>query len=359
MAKKKAEDPIVVGLAERMPGILASLKHQVDAAYPPTLRRLAELCDPSASDNQIRKAVGKPGFKAKAVVKFKDRKPDLDAPVYLKGDDGTDSLAAKMLLVLESQRPLGRGAYPPSLRKLAELSGVNGSDARVPKAAVLGPMARRALVAAKAGVKPDLNAPVFLAADLDASPSDLLPPLLLFALTPIPPRRRAKAVETHAFSPDDLAKKLIEPVRKRFADALKAAIERRDLPPGIAWVMVKGKPLLFFLEYLRPGVPHAPQKAESHPTAPAPTSDFSDSFRAAFDRLDRRNGSTNFVKLSDLRRELADFDRQAFDAGLDRLRLEWQFSLNSHEGLLVTLTPEEREAGIREAGSLLVYASRR
>jgi hypothetical protein len=36
-----------------------------------------------------------------------------------------------------------------------------------------------------------------------------------------------------------------------------------------------------------------------------------------------------------------------------------EFGLDSHEGLHGTLTPEEREAGMREAGSLLVYVSRR
>jgi hypothetical protein len=35
------------------------------------------------------------------------------------------------------------------------------------------------------------------------------------------------------------------------------------------------------------------------------------------------------------------------------------FSLDSHEGLHGSLSHEEREAGVREAGSLLVYASRR
>ena len=54
-----------------------------------------------------------------------------------------------------------------------------------------------------------------------------------------------------------------------------------------------------------------------------------------------------------------DFDRHLFDAGLNRLRDADEFGLDSHEGLHGTLTPEEREAGMREAGSLLVYVSRR
>jgi hypothetical protein len=98
-----------------------------------------------------------------------------------------------------------------------------------------------------------------------------------------------------------------------------------------------------------------------HPVEPpvAAVRDFTEAFREAFDRLDRHNGSTNFVKLSDLRRALPEFGREAFDAGLDALRRDWQFSLNTHEGLYGSLTPEDREAGVREAGSLMIYASRR
>ena len=81
--------------------------------------------------------------------------------------------------------------------------------------------------------------------------------------------------------------------------------------------------------------------------------------RQLIDELDRRNGSTNFVKLADLRQALGDFSREEFDAGLRRLRMDEIFSLDSHEGLHGSLTHEEREAGVREAGSLLVYASRR
>ncbi len=69
--------------------------------------------------------------------------------------------------------------------------------------------------------------------------------------------------------------------------------------------------------------------------------------------------ATNFVTLADLRRTLAGFGRDEFDAGLRRLRLDGSYSLDSHEGLHGSLTPEEREAGVREAGSMLIYVSRR
>ena len=103
----------------------------------------------------------------------------------------------------------------------------------------------------------------------------------------------------------------------------------------------------------RPGEPETPTVA-----AP-PAREFAAAFRESFDRLDRLDRLSNNVKLADLRRELADFPREQFDAGLRRLRVDREFSLDSHEGLLRPLTPEEREAGIAEAGSLLVYVSRR
>ncbi len=82
-------------------------------------------------------------------------------------------------------------------------------------------------------------------------------------------------------------------------------------------------------------------------------------FRAAFERLDRRNGGSNFVKLADLRRALPALDRETFDACMNGLRLDGTFSLDSHEGLHGSLTPEERDAGVRENDALLVYIARR
>src|SRR5205814_8633810 len=130
----------------------------------------------------------------------------------------------------------------------------------------------------------------------------------------------------------------------------------------------KGKPLLFLVENLRPGAPHrtAPDDGQTvsstsaHGTTlatvedPASLREFAPAFREAFEQLDRRNGSTNFVKLADLRHALSDFSREEFDAGLRQLRIDGLFSLDSHEGLHGSLTHEERESVVREAGSLLV-----
>ena len=87
--------------------------------------------------------------------------------------------------------------------------------------------------------------------------------------------------------------------------------------------------------------------------------DFAQAFREAFEQLNRRNGWTNLVKLVELRVGICFLGRSEFDAGLRGLRVAGEFSLESHEGRHESLTLDERDAGIREAGSLLVYASRR
>ena len=89
------------------------------------------------------------------------------------------------------------------------------------------------------------------------------------------------------------------------------------LPRGVGWVSFKGEPLLFLTENVKPAASRPTDPADGHVAAassarsrPVHASseaafrprDFAQAFRAAFEILDRRNGSTNFVKLADLRR---------------------------------------------------------
>jgi len=102
---------------------------------------------------------------------------------------------------------------------------------------------------------------------------------------------------------------------------------------------------------------------ESQPSAPSvpqpPVHDFAAEFEAAFDRLNRQQGNKNFITLHDLRRSLPHYDRPTFDAGIHQLRRERRFTLDSSDGNFVVVTDAEREAAIREGGSILVYCSRR
>ncbi|RTK95557.1 MAG: hypothetical protein EKK64_06960 [Neisseriaceae bacterium] len=82
---------------------------------------------------------------------------------------------------------------------------------------------------------------------------------------------------------------------------------------------------------------------------------FESDFTRAFNALDT---GYNFVKLYNLRKSLPQYSRQEFDGGLNSLRKERKFSLEASEGLLVKLTPEEKEAGILEQGRLLIYCKK-
>jgi hypothetical protein len=380
----KAPDK-AAALSEEMLDLLDSQRKLGSPAYPTTLRRLGELCGGAPSEEEILKAATKQAFTKRAVVTEKvDKKPSLDAPVYFKEDappkkrapaprkrkDDIPELAEKMYLVLESQRRLGAEAYPPTLRRLAELCDLNASDNRVTKAAGHKAFAERAVVAAKEKSKPLRDAPVILRSDIEGGLTMALPALLRFALATVTARVKGKPTETTAFTPSEAKMRLVPELRERLVTALEREIERQSLPEGVAWVVTKGKRYLFLVENLRPSGSPPSRPAVSAPTpthrtevVPVPPAhaarDFAGAFRAAFEQLDRRNGSTNFVKLFDLRRALAEFSRDEFDSGLRKLRVDNEFSLDSHEGLYGSLTPEEREAGIHEAGSLLIYVSRR
>jgi hypothetical protein len=373
MSSKKPDK--AVELAGRMLQVLESQRSFGGDAYPPTLQHLGELCDDAPSQDLIVKAATKKAFTDRAVVDKVDKKPSLNSPVYFKEDSPKpeERLARRMAMVLESQRRLGGDAYPPTLRRLAELCEVKGAENAVRKAAAFGPVGEKTVVAAKSGKTFILDAPIFFGEDIEGAFAKVLPGLLRFALSPVISRTKKGTNETTAFTPAEMVKRLIPDLRQRVERAVAEGIEREQLPAEIGWVTVKGRPLLFLAELVRNAVLRPAAQADGQAQRPhrQPASDSSSShrsfaphdfvqaFRAAFDILDRRNGSTNFVKLADLRDALSEFSREDFDAGLRNLRMEGVFSLDSHEGLHGSLSHDEREAGVREAGSLLVYASRR
>ena len=87
MPKKKSQDKDAA-LAETMLRDLESLRQEGSGAYPPKLAELARLSGQSPSDEQVQRAAKKKAFTAKAVVIEKvDKKPSLDSPVYIKGDE--------------------------------------------------------------------------------------------------------------------------------------------------------------------------------------------------------------------------------------------------------------------------------
>ncbi|MHB1556300.1 MAG: hypothetical protein ACYC61_02350 [Isosphaeraceae bacterium] len=377
-------DP-AVELAQKMLDVFDS-RRSFEGAEPPSLQQLGELADPTASPELILKAATKKIFTDRASIARMGRKPALNDAVYPKGQlpKPEDSLARRMISVLEAQRRLGGMAYPPTLRRLAELSETRGPETLIRKAAAAGEMAERTIVTARSGKNAILDAPVVLKDDLERDIRSLQSGLLGYTLSPVVSKTKKGTTETTAFAPAEAVKRFIPELRERIERALAEGIERRELPTEVGWIMVKGKPLLFLTANVHIAAPRAEARAgthESHAHEPAaaahhgpvhhhrhhheqdghltPSHDFAREFRSAFEALDRRNGSTNFVKIADLRQALARFTREEFDAGLRELRMDGTFSLDSHEGLHGSLSDDEREAGVREAGSLLVYASRR
>jgi hypothetical protein len=176
--------------------------------------------------------------------------------------------------------------------------------------------------------------------------------------------------------------KLLNPAAApAFLRSVDQMLVGQGLPPEIGMVRIGAKAFLFRLADL-PGSTGHDNRPTSHPvltpvTTAAPAADlsprmtasptvagavasdkFAESFRDAFDRIDAREGGYNFVKLLQLRTELRQVPRAEFDAGLLALRKDRLYSLESSEGHVVTLSEQEREAGILEAGRLLIYCKR-
>jgi hypothetical protein len=132
------------------------------------------------------------------------------------------------------------------------------------------------------------------------------------------------------------------------------------LPSGVGMLSGRKHPYLFLLSDVKSAKQSTPQpespvqKPERSPGAP-----FEVEFANAFDELDQQSGRRNVVLISDLRRRLSQIPRPDFDKGLNELRRSKQYSLDSADGRQGRLTPEQVDAGIREAGSVLVYVARR
>jgi hypothetical protein len=233
------------------------------------------------------------------------------------------------------------------------------------------PLARKpfkdeVIVTHKEKGKPALKSLVFLKASIDddRERGAIASKLLSKALEVLPREEGVPASQVNGLPPA---------LKKQFPADLEREAAARRLPPGVHSITCgtpKARKRYFFMlagalpganghaAAAHPAHPvHAP--ASEPPRAPAmPPAGFGPAFAEAFDRLDRQDGGRNFLKLLELRRALPQFGRAGFDAGLNQLRRERAFSLAPHEGLEGALTPEEREAGISEAGNLWTYALR-
>ncbi|WP_437876161.1 hypothetical protein [Sorangium sp. So ce513] len=290
----------------------------------------------------------------------------------------------RLLGVLESQEQLGGASYPPTLERLAELTGetlavtskaLNTKDAKA-----------RVLLSRAAGgkKKPAPGAVlVLLKEDLQAvAQSDRLLEMQL---------QSARKPDVPAVELAQLPKGLAPALGRAFKAALEQRIAERHLP-GTIGVVTGKKPLFFFLADAvlpaagEPALPAAiaaatdvdprstapdgarptaldapadPASATPSNGAPAPAAPFAARFDAAFTALDRASGGLNYVTLRALRAALPDVPRAVFDAELAALRRQRRYSLDPSDGRHHQMADAERDAGILEAGNLLVYVARR
>ncbi|WP_437973225.1 hypothetical protein WMF11_30410 [Sorangium sp. So ce295] len=291
----------------------------------------------------------------------------------------------KLLGVLESQKQLGGASYPPTLERLTELTG--DTLAVTSKALTTREAKGRVLLSRAAGgkKKPAPGATlVLLAEDLEAvAQSDRLLEVQL---------QSARTADAPAVDLAQLPKGLLPALGRAFKAALDQRIAERRLPRAIGALLGK-KPLLFFLadavlflaDAVLPaaGAPARPAaiatdgaarraapdgagsaisngpvtSAQSGPGAPAIS--FVDRFDAAFSSLDRASGRLNYVTLHALRAALPDVPRDTFDTELAALRRQRRYSLDPSDGRHHQMAEAERDAGIMEAGNLLVYVARR
>ncbi|WP_437755157.1 hypothetical protein [Sorangium sp. So ce1389] len=317
----------------------------------------------------------------------------------------------RLLGVLESQRQLGGASYPPTLERLAELTGEK--PAETSKALSHKDAKGRVLLSRAAGGKKK-PAPgttlVLLADDLQAvAQSDRLLELQL---------QSARKADAPAVDLAQLPKGLLPALSRAFKAALEQRLAERRVPRTIG-VLTGKKPLFFFIADAvlpaaasapvlpaatapatdgapRPSAPNGARDAASPgardaaspgardaaangarastsngaaqpPPAPsrdatpaaAPAVSFADRFDAAFTALDRDAGGHNYVTLRALRAALPDVPRAVFDAELTALRRQRRYSLDPSDGRHHQMADAEREAGIMEAGNLLVYVARR
>ena len=286
--------------------------------------------------------------------------------------ESPEALAARLAGIVKSQRHASADACPVPLGRLLKLADCDLAAKQITNVLKLPAFAGKVAVC-QAASDGSTAEPAFVLRD---DIPELLPKLAVLALrlaanaVPKPKKGKASAgppPKSTLFAAKDLSAALM--ASKDDADGFTAAVDgAASLGSDVAWLRLKGQRVYFRRQDVEPAgvaggaaVPAAPQQP-SHATSslpPAPPADFAAAFEAAYSRVDARGGNWNMVPVLDLRRELPQFARQQFDAGLRALRLANRYTMDSAQGGDVRLSEEQRQAGIQEGSSLLVYVSRK
>jgi len=283
-----------------------------------------------------------------------------ESPMLAKTTVKTDpaaELAKKMVAVLEKQRRRGSDFYPLTGERLAQESDPLANPEILQKAIKKTKGFLDKVIVVRHG---DVLSPLALLEDgqsLAESPR-VLEYLLRLSRTPT----------NQAISVAQMKNKVSGGLKKSFAEAANRLVDENRLPQGIAWIFVNRTRKLFFIDELHRSAQPSDQGSrvssdqDGVHAAPAitpstSTADFSEAFDAAFEKLNRQEGSMNFVSLVDLRRALSSYPLPVFDAELRKLWSEGRYSLRAAEGRF-GISPEEREAGFLQEGTLLLFVSR-
>jgi hypothetical protein len=268
--------------------------------------------------------------------------------------DAATELAEKLVQALRQRRQRNEDQSPLTLEQLARLADA-GNSARTILAAV-NPR-RKAFGQHAIVARQDLRAPVGLLDDLSRFAAS--PVILQFAL------ETARTAANHVSSVAELKNKLTMKLRGPFQDAVQRQVAEDALPPAVGWILVKSAKKLLLLKDLHTGAAGRERQEAGAPAAsPAAGGfgsparlDFARDFDEAFARLDRQEGSHNFVSLVELRTSIP-VSRAVFDAELRQLRLAGRFTLSAAEGRH-GVNADEQAAGITEDGTMLLYVSRK
>ena len=267
-----------------------------------------------------------------------------------------------------------RSEYPPTLARVFERAGAPLDGPALEAVAFSVSLRRYVRTSAKASRGKPLSyfaqSLAFLPDDNDRVASSVE---LLYSVL-----RLARTSRANIFPLSALVERVPSFLEKPFAKTLQGHIDHGTAPPG-GGIVYQKVPQFFLYEHavLGPLVERSTGRPEdgaprrTEPTAPpmiarphresmgVEPAEFERDFQRAFEQLDLQSGQHNYVLLHDLRRALPAIPRVEFDERLNDLRRSKRFSLDSDDGRHVRLTPEQLEAGIREANSLLVYVARR
>jgi len=321
----------------------------------------------------------KAAFKQVIEDRFKQNDlPQAIAELLMPPTASSHQIATRLFDVLTSQRHASTNSYPVSLNRLFELAEfAELSTAARTKAIKDTAFADRVAYCGSRPGDASNSKSCILKSDL----SPLLPQLAQAAFdyavaSSSSPKKNKQSAKTAAVAGTTTifpvtalgeAMLVVKVDQDLFVAQFAALVNRSEAELAIGWLEIKGAQHYFRLADVHfvgakriADAPLSPVTLQ-HPivSQPGAAPQFAADFDAAFRRIDARGGNRNFVKVYDLRDELSQYDRAAFDAGLRRLREAKQYAMDSAQGGYVPLSEAERRSGIQEGSSLLVYVTRK